>query len=276
MILAALVALAWFLSSLEVESRLALTGVLRATVLAPFVATHERFELRGELTARAARLEEERDRLARLSLRAVDLEAENARLREVLGIPAREAGDYVTAELAPGRPAVGDSHSFLLRTGAERGLVAPVAVVNPAGLVGVVRSVAMGRSFGEFWTHPDFRVSVRPASGPGTGIIRPVELSSGEMLMLLEGVPFQTDVAPGTLLVTAGVGGVYPPGIPVGTVLAEAESRSGWSRSYRVEPVARPAEAGFVLVWRRPRTIDLSSDLAAPSGDTTRVRRDSR
>lgn len=271
MILAALVALAWFLSSLEVERKLALTGAIRATVLAPFVSAHARFELRGELTARAARLEEERDRLARLALRATDLDAENVRLRALLGLPPRMTGDYVAAELVPGRPAVGDSHTFLLRVGAEQGLSAPVAVVNPAGLVGVVRSVASGKSFGEFWSHPDFRVSVRADSGPGAGIIRPVASSSGETLMLLEGVPFQMGLAPGTRLVTAGVGGVYPSGIPVGTVLQEAESQSGWSRSYRVEPAARPAEVGFVLVWRRPSMEELVPALPPPVGDTIRV-----
>jgi rod shape-determining protein MreC len=255
-IVAVLVVLAWVLSGLSLEHRLALTTAVRSTVLAPFLAAHRTFDRRGDLSARVARLQGERDALAQTALKSADLEVENRRLRDLIDVPERSPGDYLVAELVPAHPSVGDSHTFLVRAGSDRGVEAPVAVAVPEGLVGVVRSVSRGQSFGEFWSHPEFRVSVRAERGAGTGIVRALETETGETLMLLEGVPYQTVIPPGTLLVTAGLGGVYPPGIPVGTVRAEAESKSGWSRSYTVEPAVRAAEVSFVLVWQRPILVE--------------------
>ncbi len=58
-------------------------------------------------------------------------------------------------------------------------------------------------------------------------------------------------MAPGTLLVTSGLGGadgVYPRGIPIGRVLRVAEEREGWSRSYVVRPAVHPAAVAHVIV----------------------------
>jgi rod shape-determining protein MreC len=269
MILAMLVVVGGILSSLGVENKLALTGSIRATALAPFLATHSAFARRGELAARVKRLEMERDRLSRQTMRDAHLEAENERLRGLLQLPERMPGVYLVAELVPGRPSVGDSHTFLVRAGADRSLSAPAAVGVPAGLLGVVRSVASDHAFGQFWTHPDFRVSVRAEGTQATGIVRAMHADAGETLMLLDGVPFQTVIPPGATLVTAGVAGVYPPGVPVGEVLAEAEYKSGWSRSYLVEPAVRPAEADVVLVWRRPLLLTPTDGGAGRDTDVT-------
>jgi cell shape-determining protein MreC len=59
-------------------------------------------------------------------------------------------------------------------------------------------------------------------------------------------------MAEGAVLETAGLGGVFPAGIPVGTVLTEAASRSGWSHSYLVEPAVQPGAVSAVTAWERP------------------------
>jgi rod shape-determining protein MreC len=71
-------------------------------------------------------------------------------------------------------------------------------------------------------------------------------------MMILEGAPYQTDIPPGTVLYTSGLGGLYPPGIPVGTVRSVSAVESGWEKSYRVEPAVRPEQVDVALVWRRP------------------------
>lgn len=132
----------------------------------------------------------------------------------------------------------------------------------PDGLVGVLRSTSGGTGLGEFWTHPDFRVSVRSATGSATGIVRSFVGPDGEMLMLVEGVPYQARMAPGAIVETAGLGGVFPGGITVGTVLAESDSRSGWSHSYLVQPAVQPGSVRAATVWDRAE-IDLQ-DLSLP------------
>ena len=65
------------------------------------------------------------------------------------------------------------------------------------------------------------------------------------------GAPYQTEIATGTLLVTTGLYGIYPSGIPVGRVQELATVESGWEKSYMVEPLVRPELVDVALVWLR-------------------------
>ena len=266
-IVAVLLVLSWSLSGLDSSQAVGLTRFLRSTVLAPFLAADAAFERRAALAARAAQLEVERSDLYALLQRATGLERENREFREQLSLPERRSGSFIVAELVPGRPAIGDSHSFLLRSRSLAGMQVPTGVSVPGGLVGVLRSVSGGTGLGEFWTHPDFRVSVRSATGGATGIVRSFLGEGGEMLMLVEGVPYQSRMAEGAILETAGLGGVFPPGIPVGTVIAEAASLSGWSHSYRVAPAVQPGAVRVVTAWDR----DLEPADAPPPESTPEV-----
>ena len=133
--------------------------------------------------------------------------------------------------------------------------------------MGVLRSISGGTGLGEFWTHPDFRVSVRSATGGATGIVRSHAGEGGETLMLVEGVPYQARMAAGAILETAGLGGVFPAGIQVGTVIAEADSRSGWSHSYLVEPAVQPGAVRAATAWDRASTESIPAlpDSSAPT-----------
>ncbi len=253
-VVAVLLILSWSLAGLDSPQSLGLTRVLRSTVLAPFLGMDAAYERRASLAERAAAMEVEQAELyARLQVTA-DLERENRDLRVQLTLPEREPGSVLVAELVPGRPAIGDSHTFLLRSDSLAAVRIPTGVSVPEGLVGVLRSVSGGTGLGEFWTHPDFRVSVRSATGGATGIVRSFT-REGDILMLVEGVPYQARMAEGATLETAGLGGVFPPGIRVGTVIAEEDSRSGWSHSYLVQPAVQPGSVRAVSAWNRPEQV---------------------
>jgi cell shape-determining protein MreC len=246
---AGLCLLALFLSSLGFRAQLAITLGMRSSVLAPFLAAHRVFERSADLAEQVQALTHERDSLAVEGLRNADLDEENRQLRVIAGLPERVRDGFEVGEIVAGAPESGGSHSFLFRVDSGHALRAPAGVSSPWGLVGVLRSARGRTGLGEFWTHPDFRVAVRAADLPATGIVRPIATESGETLMLLEGVPYQTEVPDGALLLTSGIGGVHPPGIPVGTVREERESRSGWSHSYLVDPAVRPGQVRIGLAW---------------------------
>lgn len=232
------------------QTDLAINRFLRGTLLRPFIATHEVFSERAGLAARVEGLVAQRDSLALLNSERSDLEAENGRLRALLELPDREAGDYFVAELVPGHSPAGEPNRFLLRTSDPGLLDPPLGVATFGGLVGVVRTVSGRVGLGDYWTHPDFRVAVITSDGTTAGIVRPIVTDRGERLMLLEGVPFQTQVARGTRLVTSGVGGIYARGLTVGHVLAGHEAQSGWTHSFLVEPAVQPGTEELVLGWR--------------------------
>jgi len=228
---------------------LTVTRLLRTTVLRPFLATHELYRTRAGLVSRVEHLSRERDLLAVRAQTSDDLEVENRRLRAMLDLPARGSGIYFVAELLPGRPHGGESSRFIVNTQSVEEFDTPLAIATPAGLLGVVRSAIGSTGTGDYWTHPDFRAAVVTADGAATGIVRPFVTSDGEQLLLMEGVPFRTDVPAGASVVTSGVGGVYPRGLPVGRVLAEHEAQLGWTHSFLVEPAVRPGQESVVLGW---------------------------
>jgi len=95
------------------------------------------------------------------------------------------------------------------------------------------------------------RVGGLTEDGENGRIIRAFPADSDQPLMLLEGAPYQTEIAVGTMLVTTGLYGIYPSGIPVGRVQELATVESGWERSYTVEPLVRPELVDVALVWLR-------------------------
>jgi cell shape-determining protein MreC len=241
--------LSLFIAGMSPDSRLAITRVVRSTVLAPFLGAHRVFARSAELSDLVAQLEMERERLAVEVLQSANLELENRQLRIIAGLPDRRAADFAVGEITAGAPETGVSHTFLFRTRSGIEPLTPAGISTPQGLLGVLRTTDGGSGLGEFWTHPDFRVGVRTPDGSTTGILRAYSPEAGETLMLLDGIPFQTNLAAGTLLETSGEGGVHPPGVPVGHVVREEDSRSGWSHSYLVAPVVRPGQARIGLVW---------------------------
>ena len=245
----ALAFLSLFLAGLSLESRLAITQGLRSSILAPFLGAQSMFARSSDLSEQVAALTTEREALAARVLEAADLELENQQLRVITELPVRRTSEFAVGEVIPGAPEVGVSHSFLFRIRDEVVPMTPAGISSPEGIVGVLRTARGGSGLGEFWTHPDFRVGVRTPDGSTTGILRAFLASGGETMMLLEGIPFQMDIPVGTLLVTSGIGGVHPAGVPVGRVVEEAESRSGWSHSFLVEPIVRPGQVRVGLVW---------------------------
>jgi rod shape-determining protein MreC len=127
-------------------------------------------------------------------------------------------------------------------------------VIAPEGLVGVVDQVDPTMSHAMLWTHPDFRVSAMSPDGTAFGIVQ-AHLTSdiGSYLMELRGVPFRATLKPGSLIVSSGWGGVWPRGIPIGTVLQEIKTSEGWARTYLLRPTVNPADVYSVMILRRDR-----------------------
>jgi rod shape-determining protein MreC len=250
-VVAALSAVAVVLSAgLGPEGEMAVVRSLRATVLRPFIATHDVFNARVGLSARVERLATRADSLAIRVLESADLADENRQLRALLDLPGRDAGLFYLAELVPGHTPAGEPSGFQLRTREGLPFEPPLSVATPDGLLGVVRTARGRIGMGEYWTHPDFRVAVTTPGGTASGIVRPFVDANGDQLMLLQGVPFQTAVPVGTEIVTSGVGGIYPRGLAVGRVLAEHEQQLGWTHSFLVEPAVRPGQQDLVVAWR--------------------------
>ena len=228
------------------------TGI-RRTFLAPLVMLQERSERGRQSLLQADAKQAHLDSLSLASMKAGSLETENDRLRKLIGLGARLRYGFIPAEALHGR-GVRDETTVILSAGSRAGVSRLSPVIAPEGLVGVVDQVDPTMSHAMLWTHPDFRVSAMSPDGTAFGIVQ-AHLTSdiGSYLMELRGVPFRATLKPGALIVSSGWGGVWPRGIPIGTVLQEIKTSEGWARTYLLRPAVNPADVYSVMILRRDR-----------------------
>jgi cell shape-determining protein MreC len=67
-------------------------------------------------------------------------------------------------------------------------------------------------------------------------------------LLELQGVAYRQVVPIGTVIVTAGLGGVIARGVPLGTVTGVAAEEEHWERTYLVRPAIHPAAVTHVMI----------------------------
>lgn len=253
-------------------------GAVRRTVLLPLLRTQHAAAEASDSRRRLTRFRAQRDSLALVAALLPELSAENARLRGLLALGRRLGFGFVTAEVLH-QAGVSDGLTLVLSAGSREGVAVLAPVVTADGLVGLVRSVDPRASIAMAWTHPDFRVSAMIEGARIYGVVAARHGERSGEVMELRGVAYRDALRPGTRVVTSGLGGVFPRGIPVGTVEGVLSESAGWERTYLLRPAVHPAEASHVLILAAFRSADTLTaaypdSLAAspPSPDTLAVR----
>lgn len=251
-----------------VRVRQALTVVVypvRVLVDLPFRTWHsvrDTFAARDALIAENQQFRRERlETEARLQ-RLAALEMENARLRELLDSTARVGSRALVAEIL----AV-DLDPYRQRFDLNRGFVDGVfvgqALIDAQGVVGQVVRVGPFTSEAVLITDADHAV---PVSVNRNGL-RTIAVGTGDSRRLR--LPYLTnnaEIEVGDLLVSSGLGGVFPAGYPVGRVL---EVRLRPDQSF-AEVIAEPISAldrdrEVLLVWNATDDAPAAAEAAAAS-----------
>ncbi len=230
------------------SATLALAGGVRDTVLAPIIWLQQ-FGAEGRTSrARLAALQAERDSVALSMLGLPALEAENAELRRLLELPARVGAGWIGAEVLH-QPVPTDGRTILLSAGTQAGVGVHSPVVSPDGLLGVVVQAGPASSIALTWAHPEYRVSAVTLDGAVQGIVAPAGgTSASEAFLEFRGVAFRDTIPTGAVVVTSGLTGVYPKGIPIGRVVGIRREQLGWERVYRLAPMANPSRVAHVMI----------------------------
>jgi rod shape-determining protein MreC len=228
----------------------AAASAARSTALAPLIALQRVAEASRTSRARFEALTAQRDSAAAAAQSLPVLLDENAQLRALLGLARRASWRTVPAEvLHQGLPT--DPRMLLLGAGRDVGIAPFQPVVSPDGLIGLVRSTGATTALVMTWAHPDFRASATTIDGSVAGLVGVTpDASLREPMLELRGVPYRDSVAVGTPVITSGLGGVYPRGLRIGTVVGVARQSEGWERIYLVRPASAPARVSHVLVLR--------------------------
>jgi len=245
--------------------RAAIAGTIRGSIVAPLVATQQRAGLARRAFVEHDSLVRIADSIIQRSQRLDEVAAENARLRDLLRLGRSLRWGFVPAEALVGR-GMGADHTLLLSAGRRAGVERLSAVVAADGLVGVVQDVDETSSVAITWPHREFRVSATSADGSAFGIVAAYEGPGEEGYLLeLRGVPFRAQIRAGTPIVSSGLGGIYPRGILIGTVLRQLDATSGWTRTYLVRPAVRPSDVTSVMILSPDRNAEGVESVWAPA-----------
>ncbi len=150
-----------------------------------------------------------------------EMAQENRRLQAFLEMPVPPTGRPVVARVI-GKDATNWFRTLLIDRGSNDGLERNIPVLTPQGLVGRVVEVAPIVARVQLATDPVSSVGALLHRTRVTGIAA----GDGGAALRLRYLPLMADVAVGDRVVTSGMGGVFPKGIPLGTVVA-VERRSG-------------------------------------------------
>jgi rod shape-determining protein MreC len=158
-----------------------------------------------------ARLVEQSGRLQRMAA----LEAENARMRALLESTAKVGDDLLIAEIV----SVDMDrlrHRVVINRGSANGAEMGQALIDAQGVVGQVIRDRGESAEALLITDPDHATPVEVVRNG----LRTIAVGTGDLERL--SLPFtarNADVKAGDLLVSSGLGGKFPAGYPVGTVL---------------------------------------------------------
>src|SRR5215831_4199648 len=204
------------------------------------------FATREALVAENEQLKRERLNSEFRLQRLAALETENARLRELLDSQARVGSRALVAEIL-----AADLDPYRQRFNLNRGLVDGVyegqALIDAQGIVGQTVRVGPFTSEAVLITDADHAL---PVSVNRNGL-RTIAYGTGDAGKLhLPNLTNNADVEVGDLLVSSGLGGVFPAGYPVGRI-TEVTRRPDQSFA---DVMAEPASAldrdrEVLLVW---------------------------
>lgn len=202
--------------------------------------------LRGTERAMAAedlakrQLAQQAERLSR----AGALQAENERLRKLLGLQPSLTVPAVAAEILFEAP---DPYSrrVVIDRGATQGIAAGSPVINEAGVLGQVTRVYPLSAEVTLLTDKDAAI---PLLNERTQMRNAAAGRADGSGMELRFLAANADVKVGDLMTTSGLDGIYPPGLPVAKVTTVDRRGDSSFAQVQLAPIAQPDSARHVLV----------------------------
>jgi len=204
-------------------------------------------------------LQRQRIELSQVASHAAQLAAENAQLRRLLGVTGTTAQPAVVVEVLYEPP--GSFHQRLVfNKGSRDGLAPGMPVIDEGGVVGQIIRVTPMTAEAALVTDKEVSIPVQILRN-GLRLIAFGGDSAANMEVRY--LAANADIREGDTIVTSGVGGLFPAGLPVAQVRSvDRDTASGFARAV-VDPLAHPERYRHFLVLR----VDVT-ELTAPPQET--------
>jgi rod shape-determining protein MreC len=189
-------------------------------------------------------LQRQRIELAQVATHAAQLAAENSQLRRLLGVADTLTQQTVVVEVLY-EPPNAFNQRLVFNKGSRQGLAPGMPVIDEGGVVGqIIRTTPMTA---EAALVTDEQVSI-PVQILRNGL-RLIAFGGNQPgRMEVRYLAANADIKEGDTIVTSGVGGLFPAGLPVARVQkVERDTASGFARAV-CEPLAHPERYRHFLV----------------------------
>ncbi len=205
------------------------------------VSTHQ------HLVEELQQLKEEQIRTCVKLQKLMALEAENNRLRSLLGAKSPAGETFKVAEVV--RVDVDPfNQRIIIDKGQTQGVSVGQPVIDADGIIGAVMEVYSNSSKVILLTDASHGIPVENVRTGSRGIV----VGTGTVGSLeLQFVPNTVDLKEQDILVTSGLDGRFPPGYPVGTVKSIHHYSGASFIKVQVEPLAHIERSRQVLLLQR-------------------------
>ncbi len=206
--------------------------------------TGDRLHATFNVLDREAALAQREAQAAQAALLAEQVQQENAALRALLDLRPAIRHKTLAAEISHQSRDI-FSKRVVIDRGSQHGVAVGHPVINAKGVVGQVVRVSPITSEVSLLNDPSLTI---PVSFPRSGI-RTLAAGDGQRV-LLKYLHVDADVVPGDLVVTSGLDGIYPSGLPVATIDQIERDTGQFARAFASPsaPVAPMRQVIVVLV----------------------------
>jgi rod shape-determining protein MreC len=191
-----------------------------------------------------------------------DLDAENKRLRSLLGLKDQSKYSVLPARIIGRDPSVWFD-SFIVDLGSLNGVRLNMPVVTDGGLVGRVTAVSPLTAQVDLVTRDKSGVGGVIGQIGESNALGVVSGSSKKELLEMKYVPGTVDVQVGQTVFTSGQDGIFPPGLKVGEIVDVVRGSATTPNVIQIRPAARlnsMQEVG-VLLYEAPQKPEFEQKL---------------
>lgn len=176
--------------------------------------------------------------------RRMEVDSHNKRLSQLVALNQTQGGKGVAAQVIARAP---DNwrKRLVVNRGSRDGIGPNSVVMSPRGLIGRVLVAGPSTSIISLLTDPGQTVATLDQRSRSPGIVT----GEGDATLAIRYMPQQVDFRIGDLVITSGLGGVFPKGIPVGKVVRVDQQPGAISPEVTIVPTADLDRLEEVMIY---------------------------
>lgn len=210
---------------------------------------HDWYNAAAAIKAENEGLQRQRIELAQVTSNAAQLAAENAQLRRLMGVFDKTVEQPAIVVEVLYEPANAFNRRLVFNKGSRAGIAPGMPIIDEGGIVGQVIRVTPMSSEAAMLTDEVVSIPVQILRN-GLRLIAFGSTSPGRIEVRY--FSSDADIREGDMLVTSGVGGVFPPGLAVARIESvERNASTGFARAEAV-PSSHPERYRHFLVLQVP------------------------